>query len=71
MSSQVTAPGIPICLGCAKPEDKLRLVPKPSGHGPMDGPWRSDGSKPPITEVCSRCGGVTIAGLYLRTEPNS
>ncbi len=59
-------PGIPICLGCLMPEHRERVIPKPPNHGPMDGPWRADGTKPPQVEKCSSCGGVTIAGLYLR-----
>lgn len=64
----MAAPGIPICLGCAKPEHRDQICPLPPNHGPMDGPWRDDGSKPPILERCALCGGGSIAGLYLRRE---
>ena len=62
-------PGIPICLSCAKDKelDKDKFVRIPSG--PMDGPWRDDGSVPPHYETCTTCGGTTIAGLYLKETP--
>jgi hypothetical protein len=59
-------PGIPICGSCARPEDKSQLVRVPKGS--MGGPWRSDGSKPPIFDTCSICGHKTIMGLYLKPE---
>lgn len=64
-------PGIPVCLSCVTREDKPNVLPKPGWGGPMDGPWRADGTKPPVTETCSRCGCQTIVGLYLRPPVKS